>query len=88
MSKKLLSFLLSELNIVRVRCQGEKCGGTVVEIPLHLLAEKYNAGKCPVCGHIVQFAQSNHLADLAAAIKGLQGNSDRVQIEFIVPEKE
>jgi hypothetical protein len=50
MSEKLLKFLLSELQTVRIICHAENCG-VVTELPLAILAQRQEKKepRCPHC---------------------------------------
>lgn len=78
------TFFLDELKTVRVICREKGCG-SVVEIPLELVEEKYRSGKCPVCQRALHPEQSNHIVELARAILGAVAAKEKYQIEFVLP---
>lgn len=86
MSRKLFAFLLSELNLVRVKCG--KCKN-VVEIKAEDLGANFgNNALCPICG--VRFSCSSGPQSpftlLATAIKDFRNTKD-VEIEFVLPDE-
>ena len=88
MSKKLLSFLLHELKMIRVRCKNPKCRGAVLEVPIEKVGCFYNSSTCPVCREDLGFGVSepNWLNMLGKALAGLQVAADRVEVEVMLPE--
>jgi hypothetical protein len=85
MSKKLLSFFLDELKIIRVTCQSHVCGATV-EAPIEK-AEGIFSGVCPVCkksyfGKVV----SSPISMLAKIICEIAAAKDDIKIEFVIPD--
>ena len=88
MSRKLFTFLLSELTIVRVICKREKCDGTV-EVPISSLSNVADA-KCPKCGKMFQReGDANTLLKLDMAIDEAKNakTKERFDIEFVVPDE-
>jgi hypothetical protein len=90
MSEKLFKFLLSELTKVRILCHNPTCGA-VTELDMdqldHFFPKTLHA-MCPVCRQAVMSQEENYLGMLAAAVRGLKGKRDRVEIEFVIPDKE
>jgi hypothetical protein len=97
MSRKLLAFLLSELQNVRVVCQGKKDGkpcGAVIEVPLASLQGVYAAtgGMCHICrtpfGYFSGVGTGQDpFTPLATAILNLRQIKSNVEIEFILPDE-
>ena len=90
MSKKLLTFLLSELTTVRVICRHAGCGA-ITEVPIDAL-QTMLGNECPVCrtrflAQAPPHVQQATFADLAKAINGIAANKDRVEIEFVLPDE-
>jgi hypothetical protein len=83
MSKRLLSFFLGELEIIRIHCGSSTCGG-VIEFPTKQLASlKRTDQVCPACG--AQFRLSNStLIQLGLDIEALQ--KANMEIEFVLPD--
>lgn len=97
MSRKLLAFLLSELKIVRLICQGKRDGkpcGAVIEVPLDNLGSVFINGdncRCKVCSE--EFAVHDQggnrhdafkrLAEVVTAIKAVR---EHVEVEFVLPD--
>lgn len=85
MSKHLLSFLLSELTIVRVVCQ--KCK-SVVELPIGNLGTRFGDATCRICKR--EFTSPEKVKALLAldlAIAAIQEFKDNVELEFVIPMK-
>lgn len=87
MSEKLLKFLLRELSVVRVVCHHANCKN-VVETTIDRLDRVFAAGACPVCHQAYGTADEGHLLALAKAVRGLAGMKDRLDVEFVLPDKE
>lgn len=85
MSERLFKFLLSELSLVRIRCQSSECRG-IVEVPIEELGIKYHSGRCPLCNQVLQAPGQNHLVALANAMQALAKQKDHVQVEFVLPD--
>ena len=84
MSKHLLSFLLSELRIVRVICG--HCHD-VVELPIERLGTRVTDGTCPLCKRdLLPRDQADLLLRLDNAISALK-DCKKVDIEFVIPAK-
>lgn len=91
MSRKLLAFLLSELETIRVICQ--RCKG-IAEMPVAEIAECYKTAdtppKCPFCDHVFvgvyAMHKGNKLVKLAEAIIELRDLKDGIEIEFVLPD--
>ncbi len=89
MSKHLLSFMIGEMERIRIICKTPDCG-TVTEIPLDALANS-NPLACPKCN--TAFRQSNGrcpLQMLGQAIMTLKSEGQRAKAdyEFNIPVKE
>ncbi len=85
MSKKLLSFLLSELQTARVVC---KACGVIVELPLAKLTDggRGFARKCVSCNADFDPAGNGAaIAKLAVALTDLQKLASLVDLEFVIP---
>lgn len=86
MSRRLLTFLLSELSVVRVICKNPACGG-VVELPLANLAAKLHVPTCKLCGlEFLPAAIANPFVALGKAVQDLQRHADRCDVEFVLPD--
>lgn len=91
MSRKLLAFLLSELDTIRLICQRDACRA-VTEVNFARMDSIGSSGVCPVCKHELypgagQF--NNPLARLANAIQAVQvaqKSPDAAQVEFVLPD--
>ena len=86
MSRKLLAFLLSELNTVRILCR--KCSA-VAEMPLADLGRQPGHA-CRFCNAPFSLPPKNPgpFAALAQAIGELQKMNSAVDVEFVLPDKE
>jgi hypothetical protein len=83
MSKKLLSFFLKELKIIRIHCSSSMCGG-VVEFPTEQLHKlKRTDSACPVCGAGLNLDKAC-LIGLGQHFEQLSKNGS--QIEFVLPD--
>jgi hypothetical protein len=83
MSEKVLRFLLSELETVRLICRNCKI---VIEMPTSKLADTDSGISCPTCRAFFpkgQNKEEDHLGDLARAIWGLKNLGQ--EIEFVIP---
>jgi hypothetical protein len=89
-SRKLLAFLLSELNTVRIICKRAECGA-ITEIPISSMAKMFSGNWCPACQH--QFVEEFpgkpvpprrlvELANAIAAVKDVQA----IDLEFVLPD--
>lgn len=87
MSRELFAFLLSELQTVRVICQGAGCG-KIVEMSLAAMASASATRRCPFCNQDfdTQHTGTSALAGFAQAAKALQGMEHLVQVEFVLPK--
>ena len=91
MSEKLFRFLLSELDIIRIRCVVGNCSG-VIEMSVKNLKGTHKAIACPVCG--TSFSSENPvtapglLEELGNVLERVKAASqrDKFEIQFIVPE--
>ncbi len=85
MSRKLHAFLISELDLIRVRCQACK---KVIELGAEDLANVFQAGACPLCAQPLTPLSGFHspFVKLAQAIKEFKGQKG-VEIEFILEDK-
>ena len=84
MSRRLLAFLLAELKIIRFKCA--KCAA-VTELEIEKVSPRLEESpNCPLCGIKWMVPQENHIGNLAKAIKGIQGRSDAVSVEFVLPD--
>lgn len=86
MSETVLKFFLSELKVVRIHCKGPTCGA-IIETDVAKLGAFFAKGVCPVCGAVVQPPGNPNLEKLAQAIDGLSRQTDRLEVEFVLPEK-
>jgi hypothetical protein len=98
MPETTLKILLSELQTVRLVCQGTVGGKpcrTTLEVPIERLATIANQGgrECPVCKTAfgvfpINGATQDGFGPLAEAIRNLVAVKDRVVIEFTIPQKD
>jgi hypothetical protein len=84
-SRKLLAFLLSELKTVRILCKKEGCRG-IIEVSIEDLPGKLDGCQCPFCKTSFRLANEDNFALLAKAIGNLARISDKVDVEFILPD--
>jgi ribosomal protein L37AE/L43A len=85
MGEHVFRFLLSELKAARLVCQ--KCG-TVTEVPVDRLGPRHGGWHCPACqAPFYAAGAGDPVQQLAAVIQGLNGIKDKVQVEFLLPEK-
>ena len=84
MSRKLFAFLLSELNVVRVKC---KHCGIVTELPTDEIYAKFQVPTCKYCGTNFAAADDkrNPFARLQSLVEAYRASND-VEIEFILPD--
>ena len=88
MSRRLLAFLLSDLDTVRILCRRPGCGG-VTEMPVANVAARFADPRCPVCQAELlpgNAAGTNALTQLARAVTALQAHADKVGVEFVLPD--
>lgn len=83
MTKKLFSFLVSELKTVRVICKNRVCGA-ITELPVEQVERVFQDPKCPVCGMHLSGGEGG-LALLGSALRILGASKDKVEVEFAVP---
>jgi endogenous inhibitor of DNA gyrase (YacG/DUF329 family) len=100
MSKKLLSFLLTELAIVRIICQGkirqdgkEQPCQAVLEVPIPKLLTMFQqkTASCPCCGQDFQVFEKvgtgkDPFAPFASSLLALADLNKKVSIEFVIPD--
>ena len=89
MSRKLLAFLLSELKIIRLICKRQSCGG-VIEVPVDKISpEKFDAPKCPLCGHtlLTVHPDQNPILKVASAVTAMQRLKNDFEIEFVLNDE-
>jgi hypothetical protein len=86
MSRKLLVFLLNQLNIVRVKCLSCK---KVIEMPPEELAMQFSTGNCPLCNRPLTMLRGsdNPFLKLAKAIEDFKQHASTVEIELIIDDK-
>lgn len=87
MSRKLLAFLLSELNLVRVSCP--KCEA-VTELAVEKLSHQLTDPRCPVCREAwAEFvgAEGSYLTRLGKAIADFQKVNGAKHVEFVLPDQ-
>jgi len=86
MSRHLLTFLLSELQIVRVLCKRKGCG-VITELALDALARKHEDGRCRGCGDtLVTGGDDGPFALLVRAVRELHDRRDQLDLEFVLPD--
>jgi hypothetical protein len=85
MSRKLLAFLIEELETIRIRCKHPDCG-LIIELKVADLFAKFKIPKCPGCNKELCLPSDNGFIALAAAARAFANNKDRVEIEFVIPE--
>ncbi len=83
MSKKLFSFMLGELSIVRLICNQPKCGA-IAEMPIARLVRAASV-KCPCCQMPYEDENDGPLKMLGKAIHQLKQQKD-VDVEFVLPD--
>ena len=85
MSRKLFAFLLSELNLVRIKCK--KCKKTA-ELTTEQLSSQFQEPSCPFCHAVIAKGDPTNspYAKLASAIQSLKNVDDLVEVEFILPD--
>jgi len=84
MSRKLLVFLLSELDKVRILCKGCQC---VSELALADL-QKHAVRSCPFCNAAFNpSTTADVLRDFAAVLDKARGHGQLFDVEFVVPDK-
>ncbi len=88
MSETVLKFLVSELRIVRIICQNNKCAA-VVETTVDDLDRYFRGWCCPLCKEPFRHDDlgNNFLTELQNALRGLKKIQDKVQVEFVLPVK-
>ena len=100
MSKKLISFFLAELAIVRIVCNGkvkvdgkEAPCGAVLEVPIRKLTTMFQQKQacCPCCGEDFQVFEKtgtgkDPFAPFASAFLALAEIHKRVNLEFVIPD--
>lgn len=90
-SRKLVTFLLSELKTVRVICKHRGCG-VVTEMPTNQLTVRFvgNQAACPHCRGILFHESPLHTVTPAVALAYLAAESVRADamydIEFVLPD--
>jgi len=86
MSRRLLAFLLSELDTIRLICQNPACNG-IAEFATTKLA--LGNHQCRFCGFsfMPPTGTMTPLDVLGKAILAVQGIKDRVEVELIIPDK-
>jgi hypothetical protein len=84
-SKELLTFLLSELNIVRVICQSPHCGA-VIEVRTDNLYKTFQECACPVCkaSFTPDRGAENPFRLLALALDTFSKITRQVDLEFVL----
>lgn len=85
MSKKLFSFMIGELGVIRLICKQPKCGA-VAEVDVDRLS-KSKTIKCPCCQMIYEDLETGSLFQLGKAIRALRNNAE-VDVEFVLPVKD
>lgn len=82
MSKKLFSFMVGELMVVRLICKSKKCG-VITEVSADKL-HSISRLQCPNCNE--DFARDNNdpIVKLGAVLRQLREDS-RVGVEFVLP---
>jgi hypothetical protein len=84
MSEKLLKFLLTELDIVRIRCG--KCQA-VIEMPVTNLGKSFGPFTCSCCNTPFYMpGTGDPFGSLSRAIAQLASMTN-IQVEFVLPDK-
>jgi hypothetical protein len=86
-SRKLFAFLLSELNVVRIKCK--KCGRTA-EMTCEQIGSSFNdTAPCPFCGTKLanMLPENNPFGLLANAIRSFKEHANVVEVEFVLPDE-
>ena len=82
-----MSFMLSELDVVRLICKGESCR-TVFEIKISKL-DKAMVLKCPCCSRVFREGRDDDPFTLfSEAVRLLLKNDSNADVEFVIPCKE
>lgn len=84
MSKKLLSFFVDELQIIRVTCKSAACGATI-EMPIES-AERLMPEDCPICKKPLTNGGPS-IADLAKMVRKIAAAKDELKVEFVLPDQ-
>lgn len=88
MSETFIRILLAELNIIRIKC--ESCHA-VSEMDVTKLGPRFANGQCPHCNSS-WFDPQHHgttaFGQLAKGLMMLEQMTDRVSIEFVIPDPE
>jgi hypothetical protein len=87
-SRKLLAFLLSDLETVRIRCMNKSCNG-IIELKVEHLGTNQSAAKCKVCDtNFAWFGDSaNPILLLQNAVRLARDAKARVEIELTFPDE-
>jgi hypothetical protein len=87
MSERLFRFLLTELDIVRIRCMNGGCSG-VIEMSVQSLQRPRKPLACPVCGLVFSAPHAQSLEELGRALEAVKAAShlDKYEVQFVVPD--
>src|SRR5215207_2773744 len=84
MSKKLLSFMLAELGIVRIKCMDCK---KIAEMSAADIGRQYKQTVCPFCrAHFIHPGNDNAFVQFSEAVAALQ-LLRTVEVEFVTEDK-
>ena len=86
MSRELLSILLSELKVIRVRCKTCK-SEAIIECPVEKIERTFEYGKCPICKQDLRTPTTDGRSYLVIFAKALEQLADdsAFEFEFILP---
>jgi len=84
MSETVFKFLLSELDIIRVR---HKVCNRVVEVKRTDLGATFAERKCPCCQTVLFGPAEENLFESLGALLTKFGGRDMIDIEFVLPAK-
>ena len=82
MSKRLLSLMITELNVIRIKCN--ECHG-VAEMTIGGM-ESAQSISCPSCGKLYRGGKDGLLKVLAKTLRTLPEMLENASIEFVVEE--
>ncbi len=87
MAEKILRIPIGELEVVRLVCSNQNCGG-VAEIPVERLEALVGAVLCPSCGHGFPIKNVGAVGGLKALGMSMRNFTDQEQfiLEFVVPD--
>jgi hypothetical protein len=95
MSEKLLRFLLSELETIRIKCKGKHRTGTDCDFVFEVSSGRlsFMPVECPVCAQNYKLRNGFNSGDgspfylLWATLEELRKSGDQFEVEFVLPDK-